>query len=102
MNIGKEKLRPIKKHLIGFEGEIVIVEEAIQLPVTIEKILDQVMYVVDFFVVNFLFSKNDFGKNFLKLDQSDNVYVHFGYKFLVENKVGIVRENNKLPKRVIP
>lgn len=29
MNIGKEKLRPIKKHLIGFEGEIVIVEEAI-------------------------------------------------------------------------
>lgn len=48
MNIGKEKLRPIKKHLIGFEGEIVIVEEAIWLPVTIEKTPDQVTSMVDF------------------------------------------------------
>lgn len=55
MNIDKDKLRPIKKLLMSFEGESVIAEGAIQLPVTIEKALDQVTSMVNFLVVGFLF-----------------------------------------------
>lgn len=55
MNIDKDKLRPIKTLLMSFEGESVIAEGAIQLPVTIEKTLDQVTSMVNFLVVAFLF-----------------------------------------------
>ena len=55
MNIYKDKLRPIKTLLMSFEGESVIVEGAIQLPVTITKALDQVTSMVNFLVVVFLF-----------------------------------------------
>lgn len=52
MNIGKDKLKLIKIPLMGFEGESVIVEGAIQLPVTIGQALDQVTSMVDFLVVD--------------------------------------------------
>lgn len=52
MNIGKDKLKLIKIPLMGFEGESVIAEGAIQLPVTIGQAPDQVTSMVDFFVVD--------------------------------------------------
>lgn len=52
MNIGKDKLKLIKISLMGFEGESVIVEGAIQLLVTIGQAPDQVTSMVDFLVVD--------------------------------------------------
>lgn len=52
MNIGKDKLKLIKIPLMGFERENMIVERAIQLPVTIGEAPDQVTSTVDFLVVD--------------------------------------------------
>lgn len=52
MNIGKDKLRPIKTPLMGFGGESVIAEGAIQLLVMIGEALDQVTSIVNCLVVD--------------------------------------------------
>lgn len=52
MNIRKDKLKLIKIPLTGFEGESMIAEGAIQLPVIIGEAPEQVTSVVDFLVLD--------------------------------------------------
>lgn len=52
MNNRKDKLKSIKTPLIGFRGESVISEGAIQLLVTIEEAPNQVTSIVEFLVLN--------------------------------------------------
>lgn len=96
MNIGKDKLGLIKIPPMVFRGESVIVKGVIQLPVSIEEALVQVMSVVDFLVIDCpSFYNMIVGRPFLKPIKAVMSTYALVIKFPVGSRVDTVREEQR-------
>ena len=100
MEIGKEKLKPVRTPCIGFEGECLILLGSIELLVTMGEPPHQASKMINFLVVEHLSVYNVFwGRPSLNMFQAVTSTYHLMIKFPTEGGVEILRADQEESRR---
>ena len=100
MEIGKEKLKPIHTHLIGFRGECLIPLGCIELLVTIREPPHQDTKMINFLIVEYPSVYNVIlGRPVLNMFQAVTSTYQLMLKFLTEWGGGVLRADQEESKR---
>ncbi|KAJ7974494.1 Beta-porphyranase [Quillaja saponaria] len=100
MGIVKDRLRPFQGALVGFNGEQVIAEGTIELPVTLEDIRYRKTIMTTFCIVKARSSYNVIlGRPFLNSARAIPSSWHVCLKFLSPKGVGTIQGNQKVARQ---